>query len=461
MGEPGWHTPNIVNGGKGWKVVQTHFDPGPIPPVDDSWRRNETSVVVLVAALREARLAATLESFFKNAAHPKRVYFAVVQQNLEEDEDVVVGFCKKMGTPAIKKGAEFVSADPSNPCLYLDNIRVIRMAASEARGPVFARARQAELVRPDDQFCMQIDAHTVVVKDWDLRMLAEWGATNNEYAVLTSYPTNFKDLDQNSNNHWEMPHMCGAEFEGFGKVRNAQASAAANLEVPILSPLWAAGLSFHRCHAERDVPNDINLKGVFSGEEFSRGARLWTHGYDFYSIRRPIVGTYYGGEKGGKGSWAASQQETTLANNRMATLLRWPKSDQSPEALAALKGHELGDRRTLEMYINFSGVDTIHQKTVRTCDHLVYVPWLDHGVTTEPQQPPQQQQQEQPQQQQQHINTSPTAAVVVVTRDIEVGTVGVEPASLRASFFVFAVLFFVFLRFRKWFRLKSTNSKAV
>ena len=68
--------------------------------------------------------------------------------------------------------------------------------------------------------------------------------------------------------------MCGASVVGQGKISNSQASAAANLEKPILTPLWAAGLSFSRCHAERNVPNDIELKGIFSGEEYGRGSRL-------------------------------------------------------------------------------------------------------------------------------------------------------------------------------------------
>lgn len=446
MSEPSWLTPNIVNGGAGWKVAQTHFDPSPFPPYDHRWQSEEASIVVLVAALRETRLAATLESFYKKAAHPERIFFAVVQQNSPEDEDVLEEFCKNMGSPLAKQETDsnkFVN-NPQKPCPYFDQIRVIRMDSSEARGPVFARARQAELVQKDDDFCMQIDAHTVVVENWDLRMLAEWGATNNEYAVLTAYPTNFKDLDQNSNKHWEMPHMCGAAFEGFGKVRNDQASAAANLEVPILTPLWAAGLSFHRCHAERSVPNDINLKGVFSGEEFSRGARLWTHGYDFYTIRRPIIGTYYGGEKGGKGNWHASAEEVSLSNNRMATLLRWPGSDQSAAALKALSTHALGTRRSLEMYINFSGVDTINQKIVRTCDSLVYVPWIskDSAYT--------------------EIDKSPAKASsfskVVHTSQNHIAHF-VEPTLLRVAVVVLVIIFFVFLRFRKWFRLKEANPK--
>jgi len=35
--------------------------------------------------------------------------------------------------------------------------------------------------------------------------------------------------------------------------RNAQAKAARNLNAPLLTSLWAAGLSFSRCHFERRV----------------------------------------------------------------------------------------------------------------------------------------------------------------------------------------------------------------
>jgi hypothetical protein len=188
-----------------------------------------------------------------------------------------------MKTP-VKEGAKAADGsktfeDPTAACKYFENIRVMRLKASEAKGPVYARARQAELVDDSDDFCMQIDAHTDAVQGWDTKLLAQWGSTENEYAVITSYPTNIHDLGKNSNNHWEMPHLCGASVVGQGKISNSQASAAANLEKPILTPLWAAGLSFSRCHAERNVPNDINLKGIFSGEEYGRGSRLWTHGY--------------------------------------------------------------------------------------------------------------------------------------------------------------------------------------
>jgi hypothetical protein len=106
---------------------------------------------------------------------------------------------------------------------------------------------------------------------------------------------------------------------------------------------------------------------------------------DFYSISRPLIGTYYGGEKGNKGSWHSTKEENKVAENRLATQLKWPGSDQSPEAYEKLGKYKLGIRRTLEQYAAFSGVDTIHQKLKKSC-RVEYVPWMKeqmHSVYSE------------------------------------------------------------------------------
>ncbi len=82
----------------------------------------------------------------------------------------------------------------------------------------------------------------------------------------------------------------------------ARVQRAVRVRRPVLNAAWMAGLSFARCHAERRVPNDPHMPQVlhaaipgpharcmvcagaqiFWGEEMSRAARLWTHGYDLY-----------------------------------------------------------------------------------------------------------------------------------------------------------------------------------
>ena len=49
------------------------------------------------------------------------------------------------------------------------------------------------------------------------------------------------------------------------------------------------GLSFSKCHAEKAIMNDPKLNQIFDGEEFGRGARLWTSGYDFYTPHKNYV----------------------------------------------------------------------------------------------------------------------------------------------------------------------------
>mmetsp|Transcript_7382 Transcript_7382/g.11810 ORF Transcript_7382/g.11810 Transcript_7382/m.11810 type:complete len:474 (-) Transcript_7382:809-2230(-) len=374
-GKAGWNDHNIVSTKSGWQQVDMAEQLGtPNPPYDDRWKRNTSTIIVLVSALRETRLPKTLQSAFDNAAHPDRVRFAVIQQNTEQDDDCIEALCKARGKPLERNGETQDYTNPNN-CVEFDKVRVLRMHAKEAKGPVYARGLQETLIQ-DEDFCMQIDAHTVFKRDWDVLMSQQWGATENEFAVLTTYPTNYKDLYKNSNKHWEMPHICGADMSRSGAISNKQAGAVANLDRPLIGGFWAAGLSFSRCHAEERAPNDPNLKQVFSGEEYSRGARLWTHGYDFYSITRPIIGVYYGSEKGGKGSWKHNHAEQEASMARIRTLLKFPDSDQSEEALRKLGRYGLGDQRSLEQYAEFSGVNTMTLEGSGSCI-VKYVPWSD------------------------------------------------------------------------------------
>merc|ERR1712232_469825 len=82
---------------------------------------------------------------------------------------------------------------------------------------------------------------------------------------------------------------------GSGLVRNFQADGSSCADGPVLSALWGAGLSFAKCHFERNVPNDPRMLGIFDGEEFSRAIRGFSKGYDMYTTHRPIVFHNYGG----------------------------------------------------------------------------------------------------------------------------------------------------------------------
>eukprot|EP00929_Paragymnodinium_shiwhaense_P039505 TRINITY_DN20732_c0_g1_i2.p1 TRINITY_DN20732_c0_g1~~TRINITY_DN20732_c0_g1_i2.p1 ORF type:complete len:620 (-),score=128.81 TRINITY_DN20732_c0_g1_i2:145-2004(-) len=404
-------TKNIYFGGKRWGRIPDPFAEGhfPYPPKKDYTDvsvKDEASIMVLIAALGEKRLVDTIESMFKRAKNSKRIYIGIIQQNAAKNEDALEGICRRLGTP-LELRSEFVgrpellkrqtdedlwgqsryTPESFAACEPAGRIRVFRMTAREARGPAYARARQPLLLSQGAQledFCMQIDAHTVFLQDWDDFLLGDWATTKNEYAVLTTYPTGSDQLREdgsqpNVNNHWEMPVLCEAQMLGPGLVRNAQASAVANLDKPCLSKLWAAGLSFARCHAERDVPNDPQMQGIFMGEEFSRASRLWTNGYDLYAITRPVIVTYYGADKKNtEGFNHGTPEQAKKARDRQATLVKFQGADLSQQAVDALRGYGMGNRRNFEDYIAITGVDTVHHKYRSTpCYVKRWYPWKD------------------------------------------------------------------------------------
>jgi len=412
----GWDDLNIVADGDKWlKVPSPFFKPGDKQPyplllkLSNPEVESKASILVLIAALRETRTVHSLVSLFDQAEHPERVHVGVVQQNDEGDEDALEGLCKTLGTPLVLQqsyegrsglnkrqpgedpwGQGRYTAKSLEECKPASRVRVFRMDSGEAAGPIFARAQQRRLLQGGDSmedFCLQLDAHAVFSRGWDSKLLKQFADTKNEYAVLTTYPTDAGTLQPNgefpnSNNHWEMPHLCTAQLEGGGVVRNDQAGAAANLERPLLGKLWAAGLSFSRCHAERDVPADPHLRQIFNGEEFSRGARLWTNGYDFYTLSRPVVGVYYGDEKGGEGSWSSDGEEMSQSEMRLSQLL-CRGIGPAPDAL---KGFDLGQRRRFEDYVDLTGVDPRNGVSKPTsCLVGAWTPWLqDAPVPYEP-----------------------------------------------------------------------------
>jgi hypothetical protein len=98
-----------------------------------------------------------------------------------------------------------------NNCPHVNQIHEIRVSFLDARGPNYARTLQQNWLR-DEEFCMQVDAHSDVVHDWDTSLTNMWGSINNEYAVLSTVPPDLPDLGKNIQDHWEVNHLCQARF---------------------------------------------------------------------------------------------------------------------------------------------------------------------------------------------------------------------------------------------------------
>jgi hypothetical protein len=94
-------------------------------------------------------------------------------------------------------------------CSRYDQIRMIEFTHNLARGPNFARHLQEFLLRPEEEFCLDVDAHTEVVQDWDVRLLEMWASVNNEFAILSTTPPDINSLKNDQYKQQKIvPHLC-------------------------------------------------------------------------------------------------------------------------------------------------------------------------------------------------------------------------------------------------------------
>lgn len=389
---------------------------GQLQPDVTNSKPHESPILIQIAAFRDHRCGRTLHDGFKKAINPDRIFFSVVDQIKEgEDQGCLEQYC-----------ALAQQDRPDDPCPYTDQINIITVPAESSRGPVVARARQLDALSEhwkhlhaestsgtDGGFCLQIDAHSMFDPEWDRRAIAIWMSAKNEFAVLATYIPN---LDQMGNpfvaagmnrKTVNVPHMYRTLLGTGGVPRNTRAASMENMPRAVLGSLWAAGMSFSKCHAEAIVPNDPYMRGIFDGEEYSKGARLFTHGYDMYTPHRNYVYHDYGHTKSKSLSWqqndlrshkkpkvssaedliegsvsyrireSESIMDHETAVRRIKMLLRYheernTKREDEPWTIH-LDEYDLGPVRTIQQYAKFGGVDFYLKP--KMCD------WVGHDRT--------------------------------------------------------------------------------
>ena len=129
------------------------------------------TIFLMIASYRDFQCRETLESAFRNADSPERIFVGAVDQVVEGDTG-----CLDLEVSC--------GADPSQfACQYKSQIAVFNMDAREATGPVTARHIGDRMYR-GQYFIMQMDAHCKFVRHWDSQIISQFRETGNEMAVL-------------------------------------------------------------------------------------------------------------------------------------------------------------------------------------------------------------------------------------------------------------------------------------
>lgn len=251
----------------------------PTPPIIP---KNRT-IFIGISAYRDHRCGRTIFDVFNKAKYPEHITIGVLEQTGPGDSRCIETYC------LLWKEKLDISGEL---CPFKSQIIVSTMSYEHSTGPALARSYQQDMIT-DQDFCLQVDAHTLFVEHFDVELVSMFARTKNEHAVLSTYIQDIYEMrraerDDAANELHEVPHIC-ALTAGPMSHSTFLAYNAYNLHAPKLNYFWGAGLSFSKCHAEYRVPYDRNLPGVFYGEEITRAIRFFTHGYDMYTPDRNFV----------------------------------------------------------------------------------------------------------------------------------------------------------------------------
>jgi len=368
----------------------------------------QTKIHMLIASFRDRLCPRTLHNAFQHAENPHRVYIRIIEQtepgsDLLDDAKCWERYCQEYNT---------------NCQEFETNVRVFAMDSTNSKGPTDARSKLSAMIAYDYQthgqdlvsvglqdYCMQIDSHMDFSDNYDTELVLMHHRTQNDYAVLSTYVA---DIVQNNQDIRVVPNLCMVTFTST--IRNWGTKECRHLLRPKLTnAMWGAGLSFHRCHAELNVPVDPYLDNVFDGEEGSRGIRFFTHGYDVYTPDRVLVTHDYHNHQGnpvvhtwGKHKNGGTAQQAQDNNHKdyvyrqqieesrklvktqgvgRVNMLLGIGTRTKPEDLQEVKEirssrYGIGTKRSLEQVRQFTGIDLEKRKMVENkCGNLLWVPY--------------------------------------------------------------------------------------
>lgn len=345
---------------------------------------------VNIASYRDPLCPRTLYNMLTKAKRPENVFVRVLQQNDPTvDPDCLATYCKRITE---EKGLSI------DECPYSDQIFIHNIHAKEASGPTWARgllskdiedAYLKKELKPQD-FCMSTDSHMDFEPEWDVKMSTMWEDAKNEYAVLSTYVQDIEHLGEDGDGrpHHQVPHLCMITFTS--NVRTYGTKCANDLSKPKLTnAVWGAGLSYSKCHAELKVQVDPHTPHIFDGEEFNRAARFFTHGYDVYTPNHVyVLHDYHKSQSNpitrGWGHDRTLHGTFEQSNKRLRTMLDMPHGESDEDTAKRMRRSKfgLGDRRTLDQLIQFTGFDLRNQKVSidgkNRCGNIQWVPFVEH-----------------------------------------------------------------------------------
>ena len=313
-------------------------------------------IFVSIASYRDPLLATTVKEAYDNAHYKNSLVFGIVDQSY---------------------GIE--TFDP-NYFAFKKQIRYVRIEPHLARGACWARHLVQTLYNYEEYY-FQIDSHTIFDRDWDKTFIEQHQHLQQYHAmpIISSYPYSFEIVDGDLTNLKKTTRSKDCQvlvvntentFKSEQEQHVSSKGTYYKKQEPVHGSLVAGGCLFGHGHLVERVPYDPHL--YFTGEECSLALRLWTNGYNlFHMPDMPLYHQYIG--KYRSKHWADKIVENASATkwHEMSTMSRQRVNRVTTGKDLGVYG--IGNKRTLQQYADFSGIDYVRQVyTERNISELNY-----------------------------------------------------------------------------------------
>lgn len=301
--------------------------------------KNPPKIFVSIAAYRDPECQHTVKDLFEKAAHPERIRVGICWQ-IDPDRD-----------------ADCFTVRTS----YSAQLREKRFHARDSRGGCWARA-EAHALLEDEEYVLQIDAHMRFVPRWDERMLDTLKTCPSARAALSNSPYGYwppgkLEVPDPSVRRLITVHELGKENDPQIVHMGSILWPEKNLPQTVMPAAFFIGnFLFIPAQAIRDVPYDPYI--YFRGQEPCYAARLWTHGWDIFQAREPLIYHYWESKSRASGTPADYKKmnaRAELGKQRVQHLLMGREAP--PEALIGIEKYGMGSTRSLADFWTFAGVD--------------------------------------------------------------------------------------------------------
>lgn len=207
----------------------------------------------------------------------------------------------------------------------------------------------------------------------------------NPFAIITVYPKS-TEHQNNPDSDQKLQLMCKSRIETQDKDSMVQYAAPIWLDKktvpkPRLMSQLAGGFNFGSCKQAKEIRNDPYTPYLFHGEEYSRAARLWTHGYDFYTPSEDVVFHWYEKRKVvWERDWNQRYIVQQSSKRRIRYCLGLPVTKEDFDR-TDLDQFLIGNKRTMAQWQEFTRIDPLaayvssDAEQFNNCRELEYVPY--------------------------------------------------------------------------------------